>query len=165
MFRRCALALFPLWFCSSCAFHSLATEWNHRVGPDGEPVFYAVTTQVGLRLLVVVPFLGRLGIDGQVQELTRDIAIRGGDRVRIVQGSTENYWYGFPPLTWVLTPVVTTLNAEYVPSESELRGALRRQGAKVLRGLPDDAAREAWIDAEYRRWRGESEAPSPEPDA
>ena len=111
---------------SSCAFHSTATEWNNRVGPEGYPVFYSSTTKVGSKLLVAVPFLGRLGIDGMVNDMTSEIAGRGGDRIRIVQGSSENYWYGFPPFTWFLTPVVSTLSAEYRPSVEDMQLALEQ---------------------------------------
>ena len=113
-----------LLLTTGCALHSTATEWNHRIGEDGKPVFYTSTTKVGARFLIVVPFLGRLGIDGLVNDMTAEIAAKDGDHVRIVQGSTENYWYGFPPLTWIVTPVVSTLTAEYQPSEDELIGAL-----------------------------------------
>ena len=55
-----------------------------------------------------------------VDDLTANVAEIEGDRVRIVQGSSENYWYGFPPFTWIITPVVSTLTAEYQPSAAEL---------------------------------------------
>jgi hypothetical protein len=101
--------------CSGCAFHTTATEWHDRLGPDGEPVYYTSTTKVGVNFLVGISFLGDTGIGGMVDEVTANIAAQNGDRVRIVQGSTENYWYGFPPFTWILTPVVSTLAAEYRP--------------------------------------------------
>jgi hypothetical protein len=117
---RALLLALPLSLCASCAIHSTANEWNQRIGSDGKPVFYTSTTKVGLNLLVAVPFLGRLSIDGMVNDMTKAIAKRGGDRVRIVQGDTENYWYGFPPFTWIATPVVSTLTAEYQPNDEEL---------------------------------------------
>jgi len=40
-----------------------------------------------------------------VDDLTESIAAEGGDRVRIIKGDSENYWDGFPPITWILTPV------------------------------------------------------------
>lgn len=121
---RTTLALILAATSTGCAFHSTATEWNQRLGDDGDPVFYTTTTKVGAKLGIVLPFLGRLGIDGLVEEMTGSIAERGGDRVRIVQGSSENYWYGFPPVTWILTPVVSTIAAEYHPSENELLEAM-----------------------------------------
>ena len=118
---RLALPLLLVLGLGSCAFHSTARSWNERVGPDGEEVFYKSTTKVGVNFLVVLPFLGDTGINGMVADLTEDVAGEGGDHVRIVQGSSENYWYGFPPFTWILTPVISTLAAEYRPSEEQLR--------------------------------------------
>lgn len=100
---------------SGCAFHSTSKNWNGLKGIDGKPAYYKKTSKVAFNLFIVVPFLGNVGIDGMVADLTEDIAQEKGDRVRIVQGGSENYWYGFPPLTWILTPVITTVSAEYTP--------------------------------------------------
>jgi uncharacterized lipoprotein YbaY len=74
---------------------------------------------VGANLLIIIPFLGHLEIPGMVDELTEEIQEKGGDDVRIVQGNSENYWYGFSPFTWIVSPVVSTLAAEYHPSPEQ----------------------------------------------
>lgn len=113
---------------SGCAFHTTATEWNGRVGPDDNPVYFTSTTKVGMKLFIFVPFLGDLGIDGMVDDLTSNVAEEGGNRVDVVQGETENYWYGFPPFTWLLTPVISTLTAVYEPTaEAMERDRLERE--------------------------------------
>ena len=104
---------------AGCTFHSTASRWNERVGPDGEPVFYQTVTKVGFNLFIILPFIGYTDIDTMVGELTSDIAAKDGDIVRIVQGDSENYWYGWSPFTWIVTPVVTTLAADYRPSQKE----------------------------------------------
>ena len=113
--------LLPIAFlCMSlagCAFHSTADRWNGRVGPNGEPVYLKSTTSVGLNLLVILKLFGSTDTVGMIDELTAEIGEEGGDRVRVIQSTSENYWYGFPPLTWILTPVVTNVAAEYEPSE------------------------------------------------
>lgn len=108
---------------AGCAFHSTATQWNGRVGPDGEPVFVKSSTNVGLNFLILVKIIGGTGTSGMIDAVTREIADESGDHVRMVESSTENYWYGFPPFTWILTPVITTVTAEYRPSEAELARA------------------------------------------
>jgi len=105
---------------SSCALHSTATHWNERVGPHGEPVYVKSTTKIGLNLFIGIKLLGATDSDGMVDEVTQEIARENGDRVRIIQSSTENYWYGFPPFTWILTPVISDVAAEYQPSEERL---------------------------------------------
>jgi hypothetical protein len=149
--RRSILALLLPALLAGCAFHSTATRWNGLVGPDGEPVFYVATTKVGTNLLIAIPFLGGIGIDGQVDTLTRGLQERGGDRVRIVQGSTENYWYGFPPFTWILTPVVTTITAEFKPSIELFREVLAEQLRDEHEGLSDYEF-DRLVDAEIRRY-------------
>jgi hypothetical protein len=146
LFRTCAVALL-----GGCAFHSTATHWNGTLGPDGYPVFYAATTKLGVQLFVAVPFLGDLGIDGQVDSLTSTVAKRGGNHVRIVQSTSTNYWYGLPPVTWVFTPVVSTVNAEYRPSEGEIRAILRARILREFRRQPlEPEQMEGLIEARYR---------------
>ncbi|MEM7168162.1 MAG: hypothetical protein AAF581_22130 [Planctomycetota bacterium] len=116
---------------SGCAFHSPARRWNGLVDPDGKPVYYVATTKVGANLLVVVPFLGDLGIDGLVEDVTRHIEEKGGDGVRIVQADSENYWYGWSPLTWFVSPVVATVAAEYRPSAAEVLEQQQRQAEEA----------------------------------
>jgi len=103
---------------SSCAFHSTAKDWNGLAGSNGKPTYYKTTTKLGIKLAVAIPFIGNIGIDGMVDDLTAEIAEQKGDHIRIVQGSTENYWYGFPPLTWILTPVISKVAAEYTPDQT-----------------------------------------------
>ncbi len=118
------LALLP---SQACTFYSTATHWNGRVGPTGDPVYYVTLTKVGFNLLIVLPFLGHTDIDRMVRELTAHLDEEGGDIVRIVQGDTENYWFGWSPFTWIVTPVVATLAAEFQPSE-----ALRTKVEKAI---------------------------------
>lgn len=106
-----ALALLP-----GCAFHDLARNWNGRVGPEGEPLYFASVTKVGMNLFIIIPLFGNVQIDGMIDELTSQISDAGGDNVTVVQGSTENYWYGFSPLTWIFTPILSELSATYRPS-------------------------------------------------
>jgi hypothetical protein len=119
--------LFPLLaltaLTSGCAFHSTASHWNGRVGPNGEPVFVKSTSSVGFNLFVLIKLVGGTNIDGMIHEMTGNIAAEGGDRVRVIQSSTENYWYGFPPFTWIVTPVITTVAADYEPSAEQLAEA------------------------------------------
>ena len=100
---------------ASCAFHKKADEWNSLVGPDGNRVYLNSTTKVGLNVLVFLPFIGDTDIEGMVEEATEQIHEEGGDYVRIVQSTSENYWHAFPPITLVVTPVVHSLVAEYRP--------------------------------------------------
>lgn len=121
MLRLAPLAL-PL--LAGCSFHSSATHWNGVVGQDGNPIFVKSTMNLAMNLLVVVPIIGRTTIDEMMDESTAVIAERGSNYVRVIETSNENYWYGFPPLTWIITPVITTVNVEYRPSKQEIAEAM-----------------------------------------
>lgn len=108
---------------TGCTFHSTATHWNGRVGADGEPIFVKVGTNVGLNVFVILPLFGNTSIDTMLDETTGEIARTGSDRVRVIETASENYWHGFPPLTWLLTPVITNVSVEYRPSPQEVAEA------------------------------------------
>ena len=127
MFRSFLRAsLLPLAFASilafgpGCAFQSTARQWNKTADPEGKPLFYKSITKVGINFLVFIPFMGDMSIDGLVDDLTKYIEEEEGDGVRLVQGASENYWYGYPPLTWIITPIISSVSAEYEPSEEEI---------------------------------------------
>lgn len=100
----------------ACTFTSTAKQWHHRVGPNGRPVYIKSHTTIGINLAVVFRVLGATSLPTQIDVLTEDIAEEGGDHVRMIESSSENYWYGFAPFTWIFTPVVTTVAAEYEPA-------------------------------------------------
>ena len=110
------LAVLVLSALSGCAFHSTATHWHERVGPNGRPVYVKSTSNVGVNAFIILRLFGATNIDRMIGKVTEEIAAEGGDKVRIIQSSSENYWYGFPPFTWILTPVITTVAADYEPS-------------------------------------------------
>ena len=103
-----------------CTFSSTATRWHMRMGPNGKPVYVKSHTNVGFNLAIIIPFLGSTSLPVEIDTLTDEIAIEKGDVVRMVESSSENYWYGFPPFTWIITPVITTVTADYEPSPDVL---------------------------------------------
>ena len=107
-------------FLGGCTLPSTANRWNTRVGPDGEPVYIKSHTNVGFNLFIGIPLFGSTTLPAEIDALTLEIADEGGDKVRMVESSSENYWYGFPPFTWILTPVITTVTADYQPSPAVL---------------------------------------------
>lgn len=111
----CFFAVLAFMF-GECAFHSTSKNWHGLMGIDGNPAYYKKTSKVAINLFIVVPVMGNVNVDGMLEDLTEAIAEEKGNRVRIVQGGSENYWYGFPPFTWILTPVITTASVEYTPN-------------------------------------------------
>jgi hypothetical protein len=143
--------LSSLLLVSGCSFHSTATHWNGRTDADGKPVFVQTTTNVGLNALIVLPILGSTTIDAMLDTTSAAIAERDSNRVRVIQTSSENYWYGFPPFTWILTPVITDVAVEYEPSAKEIAAAV---------AADPRLARRMREDEERRRLRREHAAPA-----
>jgi len=129
-----ALALAP---CGGCVFHSTATHWNGHLGADGRPVFVATSSYVGLNFGIVVPMAGRTTIDEMVDEATRRITANDGSHLRLVETETNNYWYGLPPLSWLFSPVVTSISFEYRPTAEAVAAAA---AADAPRAADDPAA-------------------------
>jgi hypothetical protein len=101
---------------TGCAFSSTARNWNGLQGLDHQPTYYLTTTKVGVKLFIAVPFIGDMGISGLTRDMTAEIKAEGGNDVRIVEGTSESYFYGWPPFTWIITPVISTVSAEYTPN-------------------------------------------------
>lgn len=108
-------ALVATTLLSGCAMHSTSKDWNGLIGRDGSPTYYKTTSKVAFKLFIAVPFIGDTSIDGLVEDLTEEIASEKGNYVQIVQADNENYWYGYPPFSWIITPVISTVAAEYRP--------------------------------------------------
>ena len=125
------LSVLSLLFATACSFHSTATRWNGMRDADGKPVFVKTTTNIGFNLLIVLPIFGNTEIESMLDETTGEIASEGGSRVRVIQSGTENYWYGWSPFTWVITPVVTDVALEYEPSASEFQKATALETASA----------------------------------
>lgn len=123
MNRLRLLAIPALLATTACSFHSTATRWNGMRDADGHPVFVKTTTNIGFNLLIILPILGNTTIDSMLDETTAEIAKEGGSRVRVIQSGAENYWYGWSPFTWVITPVVTDVALEYQPSQAAFDAA------------------------------------------
>ena len=107
-------------FTTGCTLTSTSKQWNGRVGESGKPVYVKSHSNIGVNLLIFIPVLGWTTMPKEIDRLTKDIAAEKGDVVRVIQTSSENYWYGWPPFTWVLTPVITSVSADYQPSPEVL---------------------------------------------
>jgi len=118
---------------SGCTYHSTATRWNGVLDDGAQPVFVKTTTSVGFNLGVLLPLVGSTSLETMIDEATAEIAESGGSRVRLVQSSTENYWYGWSPFTWIVTPVIADLVVEYTPSPEERKKAAEMAAAAERR--------------------------------
>ena len=117
-------------FTSGCTMTSTSRQWHARVGPNGKPIYIKSHTNIGFNIGIIIPIVGRTTLPKEIDRLTEDIATEQGDDVRLIETSTANYWYGWPPFTWVVTPVITTVTADYEPSPDQLAKDLAEQEKK-----------------------------------
>jgi hypothetical protein len=115
---------------SGCTMTSTSKQWNGRLGPNGKPVFVKSHTNVGLNIGIFIPVLGATTLPKEIDKLTKEIETEQGNDVRMIQSTSDNYWYGYPPFSWVLTPVITTVAADYEPSPAELAKELAAEEKK-----------------------------------
>jgi hypothetical protein len=133
------VALFALSLLTGCAFHHTATDWNGHIGADGKPVFVQTSTYWGLNLLVAGPLAGKTTIEEMVADATSQSGPLDGDRLRIVETESSNYWWSVPPLSWVFSPVLTSISIEYQPSERALAAAERARSGQHSAAPPAPA--------------------------
>ncbi|MEL6432084.1 MAG: hypothetical protein AAFU73_21910 [Planctomycetota bacterium] len=97
---------------SSCTLHSVATDFNGVDGVRGVPVEYQTTSTWALNGLFVFPLIGNASKATVIDEFTKEAAARGASRQRIVQTSSLTYWFIFPPLSFFIHPVNTTVEGD-----------------------------------------------------
>jgi hypothetical protein len=102
-------------------------RWNGHVGPDGVPVFALNSTYMGLHLGVMLPVFGKTRIAEMIEDSTEWVRDNDGSHLRLVETDIDNSWYVAPPLSWLVTPVVTSVTIEYRPTPA----ALAREGVVV----------------------------------
>ena len=107
--RLSVLAALVLGLTSSCVTHSHAMDFNGVPGPRGYPVEFQKTTSYSLNLLFIIPLLGDSSREETVAEFTKEAKERGAKRVYLESTSSSTYWYIFPPLSFFIHPVETSV--------------------------------------------------------
>ena len=103
------IAALVLGLTSSCVTHSHAMEFNGVPGPRGYPVEFQKTTSYSLNLLFIIPLLGDSSREATVDEFTKEANERGAKRVYMESSSSSTYWYIFPPISFFIHPVATSV--------------------------------------------------------
>lgn len=107
----------------SCAFHSTAKQWNGHVDASGQPVFLQTSTYWGAHFCIGLPWFGNTTIDKMIEASTAKIRPEDGDRLQVIETECYNGWAAIPPLTWLFTPVMTTVSIEYRPTAKAMADA------------------------------------------
>ena len=97
---------------TGCTLHSRADEMHGVMGIRGEPVEYQITTNVALNGLFVFDLIGDASKTATVDLFMEEANNRGASRARITQTDSFTYWFIFPPISFFIHPVVTTVEGD-----------------------------------------------------
>ena len=111
MFRLIAAASLA-WLASSCVMHSTTTALSGVDGIRGEPIEYQTTTSVALYGLFTFPILGNASSNTTVERFAAEASERGATRMRVMDSKRTTLWLLFPPLSFFIHPVLTTVEGE-----------------------------------------------------
>ena len=105
---------------SGCTSTSMNQKFNGLSTPAGPPVGHINTSKYALHLLFgVLPFLGNASIEDALDAAAQKAKEAGADQIRIVQSQKTAYWFALPPISFVITPVVSNVAADALKSTQE----------------------------------------------
>ncbi|MEE9346071.1 MAG: hypothetical protein V3U88_10745 [Methylococcales bacterium] len=106
--------LTPLIFMSGCAITNHARDFSGLTTPYGE-ASHLNTSKYALHILFgTYPLIGDASIEQTVADFTLAAKEDGASQVRIVQSDKMNWWFIFPPFSFLLTPVSTNVAGDAI---------------------------------------------------
>lgn len=108
----CILTVILLF--ASCSTTTLSRRYNGIRGQqEAVPIGMQKTSRMGFYLFVkVYPVYFDAGLDATIDEFTKKARQNRGRKVVIVQ-TDETYWWAiFPPVSFFITPVTTSVYSE-----------------------------------------------------
>lgn len=108
-----ALVVVTLTVATGCSMTSTATEFNGLTTPDGA-VTHVSTTNVAVHFLFSEPVIGDATLHQTVSDHTEAAKAEGAKSVRIVQSSVSTLWYIFPPITFIIHPVISNVASDAI---------------------------------------------------
>lgn len=101
--------LFGTIFLTGCASTKHAKDFNGLTTPDGN-AYHLNTSKYALHFFFgLFPLIGDASIEQTVSDFTAAAKEDGAAQVRIVHSDKFNWWFIFPPFTFLLTPVSTNV--------------------------------------------------------
>jgi len=94
---------------SGCSSTSMGRNFNGLSTPDGNAV-HVSTSNVALHgLFGKKPLWGDASLEKTVSDFTNAAQAQGASRVRIVQSKQTKWWFVYPPISFLLTPVTSNV--------------------------------------------------------
>lgn len=86
-------------------------------------MFLLTSTYWGANFGIGLPWFGNTTIDKMIEASTAQIRPEDGSNLQVIETECYNGWAAIPPLTWFVTPVMTTVSIVYRPSPQALAAA------------------------------------------
>ncbi len=102
------LAVMLLTVAAGCSMTTEAKDFNGLTTPAGNATHMS-TTNIAVHLLFTKPVMGDATLPTTVSDYTAAAKAAGGAHTRIVQSNVTTYWWIFPPISFVIHPVVSNV--------------------------------------------------------
>ena len=111
--KKALALLMVLALFSGCSTTTVAKDFNGLDTPAGKAV-HVSASNIALHLLMSKPLAGDATLQKTVADFTSQAQKEGASKVRIVQSKCTKLWYLLPPITLVITPVLSNVAGDAI---------------------------------------------------
>jgi|JFJP01.1.fsa_nt_gi hypothetical protein len=94
-----------------CAFTKVV-DYNGLRPYGGKKAVQVQQTNIDLTLLFKKPLIGDASLQTTLDQTGAAAKAKGAKEIRTFQAKSSTLWYAFPPISFVVHPVVTTVGAD-----------------------------------------------------
>jgi len=96
---------------AGCSTTQKARNFNGLVTPEGKKAVHLNTSNIAIDLLFK-PLVGDASLEKTVSDMTLEAKAMGASEVRIVQSRSTRLWFIFPPISFIIHPVIGNVAAD-----------------------------------------------------
>lgn len=100
---------------SGCGTHNVDMNYKGIDTANGKPIAYVNTTVTACHFLGVWPMMYDASYTNTFNEFMKEAKRLNGNKVNVTESMSTKTWGAFPPLTWLFTPVQTTVSGDVFP--------------------------------------------------
>lgn len=109
---------------SGCTSVSQSQNLPGLTSPEGMPLRHVNVSKAAVHFgFGSIPMFGNAGIHKAVDTLAEEARKAGVEHLDIVYSSRTNWWFSFPPFTFLFTPVTTSVAGNFLDENGAGRQA------------------------------------------
>lgn len=102
--------LFAALFLVGCSSTAKAPDFNGLSTPGGKPVAHVSSSNIALHTMFGKnPLVGDASLEKTVSDFTAAARASGAKNVQIVQSKVTKWWFVYPPISFLITPVTSNV--------------------------------------------------------